>query len=65
VPRSRADIAAPSAIGVPAPTTPVAPSMPTDVSAMCIDPPRPRLVPVSRPYNSAIMRATSTPLAMQ
>ncbi|HEY4026888.1 MAG TPA: hypothetical protein VGO86_10705 [Candidatus Dormibacteraeota bacterium] len=64
VPRVFADSAAPSASGVPAPTTPVAPSMPTVVSAMCIEPPVPRLVPVALPYSSAIIRATSTPLAI-
>ena len=33
--------AAPIAIGMPAATTPLAPSMPTEKSAMCIEPPLP------------------------
>ena len=35
--------AAPVAIGMPAATTPLAPSMPTEKSAMCIEPPLPLL----------------------
>ena len=34
--------AAPTAIGMPPATTPFAPSMPTEKSAMCIEPPLPR-----------------------
>ena len=34
--------AAPTAIGMPPATTPLAPSMPTEKSAMCIEPPLPR-----------------------
>ena len=40
-PRSLSDCAAPIAIGMPAATTPLAPSMPTEKSAMCIEPPLP------------------------
>ena len=32
---------------------------------MCMEPPLPRQVPVARPYSSANMPLTSTPLAMQ
>jgi len=42
-PRSFNAWAAPVAIGMPAATTPLAPSMPTEKSAMCIDPPLPWL----------------------
>ena len=55
--------AAPTAIGRPAATTPLAPSMPTEKSAMCIEPPLPPLKPVARPNSSAIMRFMSAPLA--
>ncbi len=54
---------APTAIGAPAPTMPLAPKMFRLKSAACIDPPRPWLSPSSRPVSSAIMRAGSTPLA--
>ncbi len=37
------------AIGSPAQTTPLAPSMPTEKSAMCIEPPLPPFVPSRRP----------------
>ena len=43
--RSCAAVAAPTAIGRPAATIPLAPKMPIVGSAMCIEPPRPRFVP--------------------
>ena len=43
--RSWAAVAAPTAIGRPAATIPLAPKIPSVGSAMCIEPPRPRLVP--------------------
>lgn len=43
--RSWDAVAAPTAIGTPAATIPLAPKTPSFGSAMCIDPPRPRLVP--------------------
>ena len=48
---------------MPAATTPFAPSIPTEKSAMCIEPPLPWLVPVALPNSSAIIRLTSAPLA--
>jgi hypothetical protein len=42
-PRIFKPCAAPTAIGKPAATTPLAPSMPTEKSAMCIEPPLPPL----------------------
>ena len=45
--RSCAAVAAPTAIGRPAATIPLAPKMPIVGSAMCIEPPRPRFVPAS------------------
>jgi hypothetical protein len=55
--------AAPTAMGSPAATTPLAPSMPTEKSAMCIEPPLPPLKPVALPNSSHIIRARSAPLA--
>ncbi|MCY1374422.1 hypothetical protein D9M69_617620 [compost metagenome] len=55
--------AAPTAIGKPAATTPLAPSMPTEKSAMCIEPPLPPLKPVALPNSSHIIRVRSAPLA--
>ena len=62
-PRSMNAFAAPHAMGAPAPTIPFAPKIPSEKSAMCIEPPRPRLYPVSRPSSSANMRVGSPPLA--
>ena len=62
-PSSWAPSAAPVAIASPAPTTPLAPSMPLDRSATCIDPPMPRQMPSRLPQISANMAATSPPLA--
>jgi hypothetical protein len=45
--------AAPAAIGTPAATIPLAPKMPMVGSAMCIEPPRPRLVPSALAISSA------------
>src|SRR6185503_12165514 len=55
--------AAPTAIGMPAATTPFAPSMPTEKSAMCIEPPLPPLKPVARPNSSHIIFSIEAPLA--
>ncbi len=63
--RTRAASPAPTASGIPPPTIPFAPRMPSAGSAMCIDPPLPRQMPVSRPKSSAIIASGSAPLAMQ
>ena len=63
--RSCAAAAAPTAIGTPAATIPLAPKMPSFGSAMCIEPPRPRLVPWSLPISSANIPSGSSPLARQ
>ena len=63
--RSCAAVAAPTAIGRPAATIPLAPKIPSVGSAMCIDPPRPRLVPASLAISSANIPAGSRPLARQ
>ena len=63
-PRCSADSPAPAAMPNPPPTMPLAPSMPSEKSATCIDPPRPRLAPVSLPNSSAINRSVRMPLAM-
>ncbi len=55
--------AAPTAIGMPAATTPFAPSMPTEKSAMCMEPPLPPLVPAARPNSSHIIFSIEAPLA--
>jgi hypothetical protein len=57
--------AAPTAMGAPAPTTALAPSMPRLKSAMCIVPPLPRQRPSVEPQSSSIMAAGSQPLARQ
>ncbi|MNG00958.1 hypothetical protein D3C84_839160 [compost metagenome] len=49
VPLSRAAKAAPTTNGAPAPTMPLAPSMPFSKSAMCIEPPLPWQTPVFLP----------------
>ena len=64
-PRSWDAAAAPTAIGTPAATIPLAPKIPRRGSAMCIEPPRPRLVPSSLPISSANMPSGSSPLARQ
>ena len=46
-------------------TTPLVPNIPRLMSAMCIEPPLPWLVPVARPKSSAIISLGSTPLAIQ
>ena len=61
--RSAAAVAAPTAIGTPAPTMPFAPKIPSDGSAMCIEPPRPRQLPPSRPNSSANAPRMSSPFA--
>ena len=63
--RSWAAVAAPAAIGIPAATMPLAPKIPIVGSAMCIEPPRPRLVPPSLPISSANIPSGSRPLARQ
>ena len=55
----------PTAIGRPAATMPLAPKIPRSGSAMCIEPPRPRLVPSSRAISSANIPSGSRPLARQ
>ena len=54
---------APTAMGTPPPTIPLAPSMFKSRSQMCIDPPLPWQYPVALPINSAIIRDRSPPLA--
>ena len=56
--------AAPVAMVKPPPTMPLAPSMPTLKSAMCMEPPLPLQLPVLFPNSSAIMCFRSAPLAM-
>jgi len=56
--------AAPTEIGCPAPTIPLAPRMPRSISAMCIEPPFPLQYPVAFPYSSAIIRSIFPPLAI-
>ena len=51
--------------GRPAATIPLAPKIPSFGSAMCIEPPRPRLVPWSLPISSANIPSGSRPLARQ
>ncbi len=63
--RSWAAVAAPTAIGSPAATIPLAPKIPMFGSAMCIEPPRPRFVPWSLPISSANIPSGSRPLARQ
>ena len=63
--RSWAAVAAPTAMGRPAATIPLAPKMPSLGSAMCIEPPRPRFVPWSFAISSANMPSGSRPLARQ
>ena len=63
-PRRRADSPAPAAMPNPPPTMPLAPSMPREKSATCIEPPLPRLAPDSLPNNSAMSRLVGIPLAM-
>ena len=55
--------AAPVAIFMFAATTPLAPSIPTLASAMCIDPPFPLHIPPRLPNNSSIIASGSAPLA--
>ncbi len=55
--------AAPAAITMFAPTTPLAPSIPTPKSAMCIDPPLPPQLPPTRPSNSRSMASLEAPFA--
>ena len=49
LPRKVAASAAPAARPKPPPTMPFAPSMPSEKSAMCMEPPRPAQVPVTLP----------------
>ena len=55
---------APAPIGTPAATMPLHPRMLRSSAAMCIEPPRPRQYPSSRPISSAIMRSIRAPLAI-
>ena len=50
-------------MGRPAPTIPLAPSIPTEKSAICMEPPFPWFVPSRRPNNSAIIRLMFAPFA--
>ena len=59
-----AESAAPTAMGMPAPTMAFSPSRPTDGSVKCIEPPFPLLHPVRLPSSSAIASLGSSPLAM-
>jgi hypothetical protein len=59
-----APYAAPTAIGRLAATIPLAPSMPTLVSATWSEPPLPRQQPASLPKSSAMQAFTSPPFAM-
>ena len=54
----------PTAMGMPPPTIPLAPRLPMEKSAMCMQPPRPPHYPVSLPRNSAIIRSNLIPLPM-
>ena len=63
--RSRAAVATPAAIGTPAATIPLAPKIPRSGSAMCMEPPRPLFVPVTRASSSAIIGSGGSPLARQ
>ena len=62
-PRSLIAWAAPAQMWILADTTPFAPSMPTEKSAMCMEPPLPWLVPPSRPSSSRIMAVAFAPFA--
>src|SRR3954469_14491395 len=55
VPRRRAAMVAPTARLAPPPTTPLAPSIPTEKSAMCMLPPLPLREPVTLAYSSATL----------
>ena len=55
--------AAPTAIGEPAPTMPLAPSIPSSSDEMCIEPPLPLQYPVALPISSAIIGRNCPPLA--
>ena len=63
-PRSLSASASPAAIGRPPPTIALPPYTRVAASNRCIDPPRPRLHPSTRPYISAITDAIDTPLAI-
>src|SRR6266851_4258442 len=56
-------IAAPRAIGMPAPTIAFAPMLPLLKSMRCIDPPTPFAHPVARPMSSAKATSGSIPNA--
>ena len=55
--------AAPTEIGTPAPTIPLAPSIARSKSQICMDPPFPLQYPVDLPISSAIIRLKSPPFA--
>src|SRR3954452_19477326 len=65
LPRRRAAIVAPTARFAPPPTTPLAPNIPTEKSAMCMLPPFPLQQPVTLAYSSAIIWGIGAPLARQ
>jgi hypothetical protein len=62
-PSSFAPQAAPVAIAKPAPTMPLAPRMPFETSATCMEPPMPLQIPVALPQISANIASRSPPLA--
>ena len=64
-PRILNERAMPVAMGSPPPTMATAGTIPLARSPMCMDPPLPLQQPVTLPKSSAIMQATSSPLAMQ
>ena len=64
-PRIFAASAAPTDIGGPPATMPLAPRMPWSMSAICMLPPLPLHSPSEEPQSSFIMPITSAPLAMQ
>src|SRR5271165_3352497 len=64
VPRSRADHAAPAAIGRCAPTIAYEPSIPADALVRCIEPPLALHTPVALLMSSARHSAGLAPLAM-
>ena len=55
---------APATMGMPPPTMPLAPMIPLERSARCIDPERPMQYPSLRPNSSAMARLRSMPFAM-
>ena len=63
MPRNRADIAAPTATGKPAPTIANAPIRLREKSVRCIEPPTPPQQPLARPMSSPNAASIGTPRA--